>query len=595
MKIISLNTKQVYDIDFTKAGENTLKCPECSGNRKKKSAKPFRWNNEKLVGHCYHCDTSFVEYKPFKSEKTYTAPEWKNITTLSDKAVKYCNSRMIRQTTLNKMRVYTDQHFMPQLNKEVEVICFPYFFNGSLKNVKYRGPEKSFTQESGAELIFWNLDCVTKFETIIIVEGEFDLLALFEVGYENILSVPNGASGKELVYIDNYIDLFAGKKIIVAVDNDLKGSDLKNELVRRFGSENCLLVNFEDCKDANEVLIEKGGLVLKEIIESAKEIPVSGIVDIESNYEDIYNLFCHGLEKGKTVGIQAIDEMISWELGRLAIWTGIPSHGKSSVVDWINVLLNTQYQWKSAYFSPESFPTKYHFARIYSLLTGKQFRQSEDKLREFEKMFEYIEDNFFFIYPEDNFKIENILEKATYLVRKRGVNILTIDPYNTLENTRNKSESDTDYVNRVLDALDRFKKKNNCLVNLVAHPTKMKKDITGAYERPTMYDISGSANFYNRADYGISIYRYFGEGPRMEMNVLKVKWKHLGEGGTGQFIYNKNNGRLETEKNEAYWNNDNYLTKKENPVQQSFYDVDKDNDFFNNIEPNTKFDNEPPF
>jgi twinkle protein len=282
-------------------------------------------------------------------------------------------------------------------------------------------------------------------------------------------------------------------------------------------------------------------------------------------------------------------------LGRLAIWTGIPSHGKSSVVDWINVLLNTQYQWKSAYFSPESFPTKYHFARIYSLLTGKQFRQSEDKLREFEKMFEYIEDNFFFIYPEDNFKIENILEKATYLVRKRGVNILTIDPYNTLENTRNKSESDTDYVNRVLDALDRFKKKNNCLVNLVAHPTKMKKDITGAYERPTMYDISGSANFYNRADYGISIYRYFGEDPRMEMNVLKVKWKHLGEGGSGQFIYNKNNGRLETEKNEAYWNNDNYLTKKETPVQQSFYDVDKDDDFFNNIEPNTQFDNETPF
>ena len=80
-----------------------------------------------------------------------------------------------------------------------------------------------------------------------------------EVDFENVLSVPNGASGKDLVFIDNYIELFTGKKIIIAVDNDLKGSDLKNELIRRFGSENCLLVNFEDCKDANEVLIEKVG------------------------------------------------------------------------------------------------------------------------------------------------------------------------------------------------------------------------------------------------------------------------------------------------------------------------------------------------
>jgi twinkle protein len=597
MKIISLNTKLIYDIDFSKAGENTLKCPECSGNRKKKSAKPFRWNNDKLVGHCYHCDTSFVEYKPYKSEKIYTAPEWKNKTDLTDKAVKFFTSRMISQATLNKMRVYSDKNFMPQLNKEAEVICFPYFFNEKLINIKYRGPKKSFTQVSGSELIFWNLDIVTKSNEIIIVEGEMDLLSLIEIGIENVLSVPNGASGKELTYINDYIELFEGKKIIVAVDNDLKGSELKAELIRRFGSENCLLVNFEDCKDANEVLCEKGGIELKRIISEAKEIPVSGIIDLASQYDEIYNLYLNGLQPGNKLGIPELDAMITWELSRLAIWTGIPSHGKSSIVDWVNVLLNIHYGWKVAYFSPESYPVKYHFARLYTLISGHKFKDFEKYKNEYESIFNYIEDNFYFIYPEDNFKVETIIEKANYLVKKKGINILTIDPWNNLEHTKNRGESDTEYTGRVLYELTKFGKKNNCLIQLVAHPTKMKKTASGLFEKPTMYDINGSANFYNRCDYGISIYRYFDEkDPRIDFDVLKVKWNHLGEGGSAQMRYNYNNGRLEgMDKTIDYWNNSNYLLPKQEEIKQSFYEVEKDEDFFNRIEPNANFEQETPF
>jgi twinkle protein len=582
MKIISLHTKKIYDIDVNRQGENHIKCPECSPGRKKKSAKPFMWNNTKLVGHCYHCDTTFVEYKPFKTEKQYFNPEWKNITSLTDKAVKYFTSRMISQTTIAKMKIYSDDQFMPQFNKSVEVMCFPYFFNERLVNIKFRGAEKSFMLVKDAELIFYNLDCVSRFDTIVIVEGEFDCLSLIEVGIENCISVPNGASAKDMPFIDNYIELFQDKKIIIAVDNDLKGSELKNELIRRFGLENCLTVEFEDCKDANEVLTEKGGLELRKIINEAKEIPVSGIIDIDNQYDEIYNLYLHGLEKGKTIGIPEIDNIITWELARLAVWTGIPSHGKSSIVDLINVLLNIKYGWKVAYFSPENYPMKFHFARLYSLISGKQFKAYGiiDE-NEYEQIFNYITDNFSFIYPEDNFKVETVLEKARYLVKKKGINILVIDPWNNLEHTKNKGESDTDYTGRVLYELTKFGKKNNCLVHLVAHPTKMKRQANGLFEVPNMYDINGSANFYNRADYGISIYRYFGDDPRIDFNVLKVKWKHLGEGGTAQFRYNYNNGRLESiENNIDHWNNMSYLRPKEEKI----IDVNRI------IEPNSEFD-----
>jgi len=585
MKILSLNTKIIYDFDFS--GKGYIKCPECQEDRKKKNTKPFRVNKEKNGGYCYHCECSFVEYKPFKTEKAFAIPEWKNITSLTDKVVKYFTGRMISQDTLVKMKVYSDCQFMPQFNKSVEVICFPYFFSERLVNIKYRGPEKSFSLVKDAELVFYNLNCVSNFGTIIIVEGEIDCLSMIECGFENCISVPNGAAAKDMPFIDNYIELFQDKKIIIAVDNDLRGLELKSELIRRFGSENCLTINFEDCKDANEVLCEKGGPELKRIINEAKEIPVSGIIDIDSQYDEIYNLFLHGLEKGKTLGISEIDELITWELSRLAIWTGIPSHGKSSIVDLINVLLNIRYGWKVAYFSPESYPMKFHFARLYSLISGRAFKAfGKPDENEYEKVYNHINENFSFIYPEDNFKVETILEKAKFLVKKRGINILTIDPWNNLEHTKNKGESDTDYTGRVLYELTKFGKKNNCLVHLIAHPTKMKKQVNGLYEVPNMYDINGSANFYNRADYGISIYRYFGEDPKIDFNVLKVKWKHLGEGGTAQFRYNTINGRLVDiiQADSGFLDNSNLLE----PVKQQTLNFDINQ----RIETNTNFEYE---
>ena len=158
MKIVSLNTKIIYDIDFTSKGY--IKCPECLDQRKKKNTKPFRVNATKTGGYCYHCNTSFVEYKPFKTEKKYIIPEWKNKTELTEKALRYFNSRMIGQETLIKMKVYSDVHYIGEYGN-VEVMCFPYYFNDKLVNIKYRGPGKSFGVVQDAELILYNFSFVS--------------------------------------------------------------------------------------------------------------------------------------------------------------------------------------------------------------------------------------------------------------------------------------------------------------------------------------------------------------------------------------------------------------------------------------------------
>lgn len=583
-KIISIATKQVYEIFAPKSGENYMPCPECSMNRKKQRAKCFSWNNEIMQGKCHNCEASFVLWKPIESKKQFAVPEWKNNTNLSDRAVKWFEGRMIKQEVLRQMRIYSYNEFMPQTSKEESVVCFPYFHEGKLINIKYRDGAKNFKLVKDAELILYNLDAVKNSSEIIIVEGEIDCLSYLSVNLPNCVSVPNGA-GSNLQYLDDYIELFDSKeRIYIATDNDSKGIELREELIRRFGSERCLIVNFKDKKDANEYLCAYGGLALQDTIKHAIEIPVSGIIKLSNQYDEIYNLFINGLESGCLTGIKEIDEKVTWELGRLAVITGIPSHGKSEWLDFILMRLNIVNQWRVAYFSPENYPVKYHYAKLCSKLVGKEFKAGFISDSDYEEAFDYIKSNFFFIYPEDNMGFDNIIEKAKYLVRKRGINVLVIDPYNKIEHLKERGESETEYISRFLDKLVTFGRTYNVLVFLVAHPRKMDK-MNGKYEVPNLYDINGSANFYNKCDYGISIYRMMHEN-EVYAHILKVKFKHLGSGGAIKLKYDYRNGRYENfDYDVNQWDYSNYLHSIKRHVE-----IVENKDFWNSIETIAKDD-----
>lgn len=572
MKIVSLLTRTVYEIEPSRNGENSMVCPECSKNRKpsNQKKKPFNWNNEKMVGYCNHCGTTFMLHREQK-EKEFTIPQWENRTGLTDKAVKWFTGRMIKQDVLNAMGVVSVKEWMPQFEKEVECIAFPYKKDGKVVNVKYRGSQKSFKVVSGAELILWNIDIVKTNSEIVIVEGEMDLLSYLCVGIKNVVSVPAGASSNS-DYLNGYMDWFNHvTKIYLAVDNDPKGYELRNELERRFGTERCAIVNFKDCKDANEYLLKYGGIALADTIRDAIDIPVTDIVNLKAERDDIYNFYLHGEESGLSWDA-TFDEYCLWQTKSVAVITGIPGHGKSEFIDNIAVRLNIKYGMKVGYYSPENYPPYNHYSKLAAKIVGKRFRAPNLSPVEFDEVFDYIEKNFFFVSPEDDLTIENILNKGKYLVKKHGIKIFVVDPYNKIEHLRGKNETETEYISKVLDRLDMFAKRNDALVILSAHPTKMGRNKDGKIEVPNLYDISGSAHFYNKCDYGISIFRHFGDkdNPINEILVrfIKIRFSYLGAGGEVKCKFNYNNGRYELfEKDVLQWDNSNWLRKIETPPE----------------------------
>jgi twinkle protein len=250
-----------------------------------------------------------------------------------------------------------------------------------------------------------------------------------------------------------------------------------------------------------------------------------------------------------------------YETKRLCIVTGLPGSGKSEFIDEIAEHLNMRHGWQFAYFSPENDPLAYHASKLIEKFTGKKFKIEEFGHSEYRQVKDYLENNFFFILPSDNFKLDNILEKAKYLVRKRGIKALVIDPYNRLESEQG-TRSETLYISEMLDKLTNFAQMNDALVILMAHPTKLKPNADGKITAPTLYDISGSANFFNKADYGIVVHRNREEN-YVEVHIKKVKFKHLGEPGVCFFRYNLNNGRYvhydPSKREEPVWNNTNHL------------------------------------
>ena len=141
-----------------------------------------------------------------------------------------------------------------------------------------------------------------------------------------------------------------------------------------------------------------------------------------------------------------------------------------------------------------------------------------------------------------------------------------------------EGKNETKYISRLLDKLTNFAQQHDVLVILMAHPTKMQKNKDGEPEIPTLYDISGSANFYNKADFGIVVHRNRLENT-VEIYVKKVKFRHLGECGMALFKYNLNNGRYSPFVNgtEPVWDNSNHLQEEIKRREQEAFEASQFN------------------
>jgi len=512
-------------------------CPLCSADRKpeNRKAKCASYDWERGLGTCHNCDTSFQLHtyqRKGASEKVYVRPETTVVPKVETKVEQWFETRGISARTLADLQVGEGTEWMPQTGKSENTIHFNYYMGDQLINIKYRDGRKNFKLYKGAEKIFYNINSIVGYDSCIIVEGEMDVLAMHEAGVKNVISVPNGATlnSNNLDYLDNCIDYLEDKtEIILALDTDEPGQALKQEFIRRLGAEVCYLVDFDDCKDANEYLLKHGATELKNVIHTCKQVPLEGVSTLYDIEDELKDFVKNGFKPGFQVGLPNFDKIFSTYTGQFITVTGIPSSGKSDFVDQMVVGYNNNYGWKTAFASPENQPTYLHAHKLMRKHWQDMPTPGDIGGQQWKTVTDHVNDNYFFI-DMDRYTLESVLRKGAELVKRKGIKCLVIDPFNKVRDVDCKTEDVNRYTMEYLTKIEIFAKKYDVLVFIVAHPTKMYKGNDGKIEEPTMYNIKGGGEWYDASYHGILVHRDY-EAKTVKAKVLKVKFQNLGENG----------------------------------------------------------------
>ncbi len=534
-------------------GQIKTVCPSCSGTRGNPRDQSLSVNLDDGVYKCHHCEWSGkVGMRDWRDQlgapqaKVYEKPPEPSTTGLTQAGRTFLESRGISAETAQEAGIYDNG----------KALAIPYVRDGQVVHVKYRSlTEKKFWSTKGTELVFYGLDWCLDAQDVVIVEGELDALSCYEAGITSVLSVPSGApaegsdAGRKLDCLDSARDLLSRVgRVVIATDNDGPGHALSAELVRRIGPEKCWRVSWpEGIKDANDALTKMSGDDLIAIIVKAKPIPVEGIYTGHDLLQELEHLYDNGPDTGVGFGYPVLDNHYRVKTGHLSIWTGVPSHGKSTVLDQLLVRLAEKHDWRIAMFSPEQLPLVKHQEELMRQRSGKPFYLGATNRMTKQEMYDtndWVSERFSFILPESP-EVDTIIDLAKVEIYRRGVKGIVINPWNELEHARTKHLSETEYIGETIVKLRRFARLHDVHVWIVAHPTKMRKNDDGSEAIPGLWDISGSSHFRNKADVGVSVWRDLSKDDNVvDIHVIKMRFTDYGKLGAVSFKYDHASRRL---------------------------------------------------
>lgn len=253
-----------------------------------------------------------------------------------------------------------------------------------------------------------------------------------------------------------------------------------------------------------------------------------------------------GLGKGLSTGWHTLDKYYKLSKSQLNIVTGVPQSGKSEFLDQLMMQAIMNHNWHITFFSPENWPLPYHAQKFIEKWSGKSMFFGEDRITDYDvqdaidqlgRCISFIDP------PNDDMSIDPILDLLLESAEEFDTDAFVLDPWNEIEHSRPNGMTETEYIGRTLTRLRNFGRRHDIAMFLVAHPTKLVKKDDLTYPVPSPYDISGSANWYNKADNCLSIWRDYNDTSNtVEVHIKKIRNKALGQLGSCELYWCWENG-----------------------------------------------------
>jgi len=379
-------------------------------------------------------------------------------------------------------------------------ITIPYFKDGLCLNIKFRslGVDKKYFREEGCASILFNLDNAKKYKgSVINTEGEFDAIAFDQMGFPNVVSVPNGAESFSDEWID---DLERFNEVYLSFDMDevgRKGAEKAGDKLGRYRCHNVLL----PLKDCNDCL--KAGFTnqeVAEILSEAKPFESNIIKGPEAFSNEIWDLYNgQSISEGIQTGWKIFDDLFGGlRLNELTVLTGETASGKTTLAANLGYrLLEKNHPVLIASFEMKPISI---IKKMIQMGQGRPFRDLPKN--EIEATLQHISTlplHFIDVYGEIG--IKELKDSIYYAKRRHSIELVILDHLHFF--LRYSGDQERQAIDQALRDIKSWAMDLGIHIILIVHPTKLTYDNKVVH----LNDLKGSSGLKQIPDNVLSIWR----------------------------------------------------------------------------------------
>lgn len=360
-----------------------------------------------------------------------------------------------------------------------------------LEHGKLKNPSDKF--DKNPPMPFFSQFETSSCDYLIITEGEFDCIALKQLGASNCVSLPFGSGSVGSSFRNNFHYLQKFDKIYIAFDCDESGDKAAEEALKFLGPSKYRRIIFpEKCKDANEWV--KKCSPCKEDIESlllnavsVKSASITNMLDLPDSYYDEIDL-------GISSKFKSLDMYLGGlRTGEVTVICGDTGSGKTTFC--MNLMKNIAGSKKGIWInSYELFP-KVVNRKFASVVLKKNYKYQKFPQEDLKKYKQFLFEN--------NCHINEINAPITFETLKKDLEIATLchdvkyvllDHFDYVYST-GKKKTALENIDDAMRQLHIFAMQFDIGIFLVVHP----KQVPSGTEL-TMNDLKGSSAIKQYAD-----------------------------------------------------------------------------------------------